>query len=299
MGPFYDRVVEAGSGGVNCIDVMHLGRDRVIAAHEVDGLIIDPGPASCLEALLAGLEGEPRALLLTHIHLDHAGAAGVLVRRFPDLRVYVHEVGAPHLVDPSKLLRSAGRLYGDDMERLWGEVAPVPAENLVALNGGESIEGFAVHYTPGHASHHVCYLHEGTGDAFVGDVAGVRIPPARLVIVPTPPPDIDVVAWERSMDAVASWGPERLRLTHFGAIDRIGEQLASARSRLCAWAELARGGDRDAFLVAVEAEIEAEADPAAAARFRQAAPPEQLWLGLHRYWTKGPGAALRQAQGLP
>jgi glyoxylase-like metal-dependent hydrolase (beta-lactamase superfamily II) len=299
MGPFYDRVVAAGSSGVNCIDLMHLGRDRVIAAHEIDGLVIDPGPASCVEALLAGLEAEPRSLLLTHIHLDHAGAAGVLVRRFPGLRVYVHEVGAPHLVDPSKLLRSAGRLYGDDMQRLWGEVAPVPAENVVALSGGEAIEGFAVRYTPGHASHHVSYLHEGNGDAFVGDVAGVRIPPAGLVIVPTPPPDIDVVAWERSMDAVAAWGPERLRLTHFGAVEEVDEQLERARRRLRRWAELARSGDRDAFLGAVEGEIEAETDAATVVRFRQAAPPEQLWLGLDRYWSKGPGAALRQGQGLP
>ena len=145
----------------NLIDLMHLGRDRVIGAYEVDGVIVDPGPASCLEALLAGLEGEPRVLLLTHIHLDHAGASGSLVARFPDLRVYVHEVGAPHLVDPQKLLDSASRLYGDDMERLWGEVVPVPASSVVALSGGEEIEGFRVAHVPGHANHHVAYLHRG------------------------------------------------------------------------------------------------------------------------------------------
>ena len=156
---------------------MHLGRDRVIGAYELDGLIVDPGPASCLDALLEGLEDEPRAILLTHVHLDHAGATGSLVRRFPRLRVYVHEVGAPHLVDPARLLRSARRLYGDDLERLWGEVLAVPVANIVALGGGERIEGFRVAYTPGHASHHVAYLHESSGDAFVGDVAGVRIPP--------------------------------------------------------------------------------------------------------------------------
>ena len=122
----------------------------------------------------------PRALLLTHIHLDHAGATGVLCRRYPDLRVYVHELGAPHLVDPSKLLKSAGRLYGDDMWELWGEVAPVPEERITSLKGGETVEGFRVAYTPGHASHHVSYLHEETHDAYVGDVAGVRIPPYDL-----------------------------------------------------------------------------------------------------------------------
>ncbi len=170
----------------NLIDCMHLGRDRVIGAYEVDGMIVDPGPSSCLETLLAGLEGEPRGLLLTHIHLDHAGASGSLVERFPKLRVYVHEVGAPHLVDPQKLLQSASRLYGDDMERLWGEVLPVPSSSVVALSGGEEIEGFRVAYVPGHASHHVAYLHEPTGDAYVGDVAGVRIPPYELTVAPTP-----------------------------------------------------------------------------------------------------------------
>src|SRR5436190_4941387 len=159
------------------IDLMHLDHDRVIGAYELDGVIVDPGPSSCLDTLLAGLEDEPRALLLTHIHLDHAGASGSLVERFPHLQVCVHEVGAPHLIDPEKLLESAGRLYGDDMERLWGEVLPVPASSVVALSGGEDIHGFRVAYVPGHASHHVAYLHEATGDAYVGDVAGVRIPP--------------------------------------------------------------------------------------------------------------------------
>jgi glyoxylase-like metal-dependent hydrolase (beta-lactamase superfamily II) len=274
---------------------MHLGRDRVIAAHEVDGLIVDPGPASCLETLLGGLQSEPRALLLTHIHLDHAGATGSLVRRYPGLRVYVHEAGAAHLVDPSKLLASAGRLYGDQMERLWGEVVPVPAANVTQLHGGEEIEGMRVAFTPGHASHHVCFLLEDTGDAFVGDVAGVRIPPAGLTIVPTPPPDIDVKAWEASMDLVASWRPARLRLTHFGSIERVGEQLDAARATLHRWAEAARGGGREGFIAAIEAEISTAADPEAAERFRQAAPPEQLWLGLDRYWKKGPGSALRGA----
>src|SRR5688572_18787588 len=124
------------------IDCMHLGHDRVIGAYEVDGMVVDPGPSTCVETLLEGLGGEPpRALLLTHIHLDHAGAAGVLVRRFPDITVYVHERGAPHLIDPSKLLASASQLYGDDMERLWGEVTPVPEDNIRRLEGGESLEG--------------------------------------------------------------------------------------------------------------------------------------------------------------
>jgi glyoxylase-like metal-dependent hydrolase (beta-lactamase superfamily II) len=268
------------------IDLMHLGRDRVIGAYELDGLIVDPGPSSCVETLLAGLEDEPRALLLTHVHLDHAGASGSLVDRFPKLRVYVHEVGAPHLVEPSKLLDSAARLYGDDMERLWGEVLAVPAENVVALSGGERIEGFRVAYTPGHASHHVTYLHESTGDAYVGDVAGVRIPPQAFTVAPTPPPDIDLEAWERSLKTVAEWLPQRLCLTHFGRVDDVDRQLERLRERLRVNAERARSGDRERFLAEVEAEIEAEADAGVAERLRQAAPPEQLWLGLERYWRK-------------
>jgi glyoxylase-like metal-dependent hydrolase (beta-lactamase superfamily II) len=270
----------------NLIDVMHLGRDRVIGAYELEGLVVDPGPSSCLETLLAGLEGEPRALLLTHVHLDHAGASGSLVRRFPKLRVYVHEIGAAHLVDPARLLDSARRLYGDEMERLWGEVLAVPAANVVALVGGEQIEGFRVAYTPGHARHHVAYLHEPTGEAYVGDVAGVRIPPLQFTVPPTPPPDIDLEAWERSLQTVADWEPQGLCLTHFGRADDVQGQLERLRDGLRGNAARARGGDRERFLAEVGDEIESEADDEVAKRLRQAAPPEQLWLGLDRYWRK-------------
>ena len=266
------------------IDVMHLGYDRVIAAHEIDGVIVDPGPESSMQTLLAGLEDEPHALLLTHIHLDHAGASGALVGLYPDLRVYVHEVGAPHLADPSKLLKSAGRLYGDDMERLWGEVVPVPGANLVAIGGGDVVEGFRVAHTPGHASHHVSYLDEATGDAYVGDMAGVRIPPSGFTVPPTPPPEIDVEAWERSLDVIRAWEPERLRLTHFGVTEDVNGQLQLVGERLRELAELARPGDRDRFLAELEGRVEAELDDESARRSRQAAPPQQCWLGLERYW---------------
>jgi glyoxylase-like metal-dependent hydrolase (beta-lactamase superfamily II) len=267
------------------IDVMHLGRDRVIGGYEIGGLIVDPGPSTGMDALLAALDEEPRALLLTHIHLDHAGASGSLVRRFPDLRVYVHEVGAPHLVDPAKLLESAARLYGDDMERLWGEVLPVPEENVVALSGGETVDGFRVAYVPGHAQHHVAYLHEDSGDAYVGDVAGVRIPPLEFTLAPTPPPDIDIEAWESSLDRVAEWNPRRLCLTHFDRTDRPLEQLERLRENLRRHAELAREG-HERFLQEVGSELGHEVDDEIALRIRQAAPPEQLWLGLERYWRK-------------
>ena len=157
------------------IDVRHLGREHVIGAWLVDGVLVDPGPASTVDTLLAELGDErPRALALTHIHLDHGGAAGTLVRRWPDLEVWVHERGAPHLADPSRLLRSAARLYGDDMDRLWGETLPVPRERIRVLGDSDRLGDFRSAYTPGHASHHVSYLHEPSGMAFTGDAAGVR-----------------------------------------------------------------------------------------------------------------------------
>ena len=269
------------------IDCMHLGRDRVIGAFEVDGMVVDPGPSTCVETLLEGLDGQPpRALLLTHIHLDHSGATGVLVRRFPDIEVYVHERGAPHLIDPSRLVSSASQLYGDDMDRLWGEVAPVPEENVRRLEGGERIHGFRVEYAPGHASHHVVYLHEASGEAFVGDVGGVRVPPSELTVAPTPPPDIDVEAWNESLDMVAGWSPTRLCMTHFGRADDPRAQLDSVRESLARHAERAQGSDERTFVSALERDLRESADDDTAIRLRQAAPPEQLWLGLQRYWRK-------------
>jgi glyoxylase-like metal-dependent hydrolase (beta-lactamase superfamily II) len=269
------------------IDVLHLGRDRVICAFEVDGLIVDPGPASCVDTLLDRLGPvEPRALLLTHIHLDHAGATGVLCRRYPNLAVYVHERGAPHLIDPSKLLESAGRLYGDDMWELWGEVAPVPEERLRVLEGGESVEGFQVAYTPGHASHHVCYLHEDSGDAYVGDVAGVRLPPYEHTVAPTPPPDIDVEAWFDSLHTVASWNPRSLCLTHFGQVTDVADHLHRVRHALTESADSARLDGEEGFIAKLESSLAEATDPATVESFEQAAPPDQLYQGLSRYWRK-------------
>ena len=276
----------------SAIDVMHIGRDRVICAFEVDGLIVDPGPASCVDTLVDRLGPvEPRALLLTHIHLDHAGAAGVLCRRFPELQVYVHERGAPHLVDPSKLLASASRLYGDQMEALWGQVAPVPAERVHTLAGGETVEGFRVAYTPGHASHHVCYLHVDSGDAYVGDMAGVRIPPFEHTLAPTPPPDIDVESWLDSLHTVASWNPQALCLTHFGPVTDVADQLHRIRTALADQADSARIDGEERFIARLENELAAAADEEAVLAYEQAAPPDQLYKGLERYWRKRAEAA--------
>jgi glyoxylase-like metal-dependent hydrolase (beta-lactamase superfamily II) len=263
---------------------MHLGHDRVIVAYERDGVIIDPGP----ESSIAALDGiEPRAVLLTHIHLDHAGATGTLVERNPKLRVYVHERGAPHLIDPSKLLKSAAQLYGDDMDRLWGRVVPIPEDNVTILTGGETVEGLKVEYTPGHASHHVAYFDPDSGEVYTGDVAGVRIPPSDFVLPPTPPPDIDVEKWLASIDLVARWRPETLCLTHAGKFTDVERHFDILRETLHKHAEGARQGDEDLFMAMLADEVKTAApDEATVERITQAAPPDQMWLGLERYWRK-------------
>jgi glyoxylase-like metal-dependent hydrolase (beta-lactamase superfamily II) len=277
------------------IDVMHLGRPHVIGCWEVDGMLVDPGPQSSMETLLAGLgEERPRALLLTHIHLDHAAATGALVRRWPELEVYVHERGAPHLIDPSKLLASAERLYGAEMERLWGEIVPVPETNVKPLLGGESVLGMRVAYTPGHASHHVCYLHEESGTAFVGDVAAVRIPPSDLIVPPTPPPDIDIETWLDSIDIVESWHPERLGLTHFGDVDEPARHLEEVRRRLREEAGLARELSEDAYEERHRRRVAESVGPETAKELIQCVPPQYQWRGLDRYWRK---RAERESQG--
>jgi glyoxylase-like metal-dependent hydrolase (beta-lactamase superfamily II) len=271
------------------IDVDHVGRSRVICCYEVDGVLVDPGPESSVETLLAKLDGlEPRALLLTHIHFDHAGASGALVRRYPDLPVYVHDRGAPHMVDPERLVASARRLYGEDFDRLWGEVIPVPDDNIRVLHGDERVEGFRVAYTPGHASHHVSYLHEDSGIAYVGDVAGVRIQPEEIVVAPTPPPDVDVEAWHRSLDTVARWDPSALAPTHFGAIrSRVGDHLETLRGQLDEQARLARDRSEKDFVAGLRAEIRAAvSDDETAATYEQAVPAGQAYQGLERYWRK-------------
>ncbi len=269
---------------------MHLGRERVIATYPAGEALIDPGPASCLPTLLEALgDQRPRAILLTHVHLDHAGASGSLVQRWPEVEVYVHERGARHLVDPSRLLNSARRLYGEDLERLWGECLPVPEAQLRTLRGGERLLDGAVDvaYTPGHAWHHVSYLHERT--AYVGDVGGVRIAPASFTMPPTPPPDIDLAAWHDSIERLAAWQPRRLAMTHFGTCEDPKAQLEELGARLDSWAELVRRQDRESFAAGVRDEIALEAGPGMVEAYVQAASPDQLYEGLERYWRKRDG----------
>jgi glyoxylase-like metal-dependent hydrolase (beta-lactamase superfamily II) len=275
------------------LDLLHLGHERVIGCYLLetdDGpALLDCGPASCFATLAArldehGLEvSHLRHLLLSHIHLDHAGATGVLVREHPGLQVHVSEIGAPHLVDPSRLERSARRLYGEDFDRLWGELAPVPEANVHTV--GARVLGFECFPSPGHASHHVCYLHEPTDTAFVGDVGGVRIE-GGPIIPPTPPPDIDLDLWHESLRTVAAWDPARLAITHFGTYEDVEHHIATMHAELDRWGALARETDTDSYAEAMIAEMRRAPDATATEAFLQAMPPDMLWPGLDRYWSK-------------
>lgn len=273
---------------MRAIDVRWKGVDKVICCFEVDGVLIDPGPEISVGTLIDALGGErPRALLLTHIHFDHAGASGALVRRWPDLPVYVHERGAPHMVDPARLVASAGRLYGGEegLREMWGEVVPVPEANLRVLTGGErDVEGaFRVEYTPGHASHHVSYFHEPSGFAFVGDTGGARIPPHDFTIAPTPPPDVDIAAWERSIETIRGWQPSALGITHFG--EAPPEQLDRCLEALYMQRDLAAELDQDAFVAEITRRIEADLGDDAPSLLA-ATPTDQLHMGLTRWFSK-------------
>lgn len=273
------------------IDLKHLGNERVIGSWLVGDVLIDPGPESCIDTLLHGLDGiEPRVVALTHIHLDHAGGTGALLQRMPNTEVWVHERGAPHLVDPAKLLASATRLYGEDMQRLWGEVLPVPAERVKVLKGGERLDGFEVAYTPGHASHHVSYLHGESRTAFCGDTAGVRIVQQAHVIAPTPPPDIDLPAWRASLDIIEAWQPSSIVATHFGRYEDVAEHLRQMRRSLDTMERLARTLDQEQFVAELAKEFSASDGGSAATAFQQAMPADQSYAGLRRYIEKSAAA---------
>ena len=291
------------------IDLNWTGRPRSIAAMLIESegtsALVDPGPQSTLEALRGGLTAHGQnfqtldSVLLTHIHLDHAGATGALVRENPSLKVYVQVFGAMHMVDPSRLLASAGRLYGGDLRPLYGDCAPVPKGNLKPLEGGEKIRigetELIVFYTPGHASHHVTYWNEKSRIAFVGDTAGIRVEGDTFLLPATPPPDIDLEIWNRSLDTIASCKPEWLFLTHFGFIDNPSEHIQMYRERLDEWSSLARklleGGIKPAaaereFVDSVAAEIKSTLPSDAADHYIFNAGLRLSWLGLMRYAQK-------------
>jgi glyoxylase-like metal-dependent hydrolase (beta-lactamase superfamily II) len=291
------------------VDLEFLGRPGLIATGvvrtSVGVLLVDPGPTSCLSRLdreLAGLGIASRDLhgvLLTHIHLDHAGAAGTMVRRHPHLKVFVHERGAPHLIDLAKLRASAGRLYGADMDRLWGEIAPIPAANVHVPSDGDVLSfgdiEVDVAYTRGHASHHVCYRDRHSGIVYAGDTGGIRVGPSAYVLPPTPPPDIDVPAWQGSIDRIRAWNPAGIFVAHFGLHRDPGVHLDALSRELEAWerltGEILSGDTDDAsrsrrFVEAATARIRERVTPGEVEAYREAMSLEDCWTGLARYWQK-------------
>lgn len=303
---------------ITILDTNWVGRPRSIGAAllESDGhrAIVDPGPESTLATLRQGLAShgisvaEVDAILLTHIHLDHAGATGSLVRENPRLPVYVHQNGAPHMIDPSRLLKSAGRLWGEELPRLFGDTLPVPQENLRVLEGGETLNmggrKLEVAYTPGHASHHVSYFDQDAGIAFIGDTTGIRIQNGPYILPATPPPDVDLELWDASFKTILGRRPSRLFLTHYGYAENPHAHIAEFRQRLRRWAENAAdalrntGGDAaasDTFVAKSRAEIEQQLGAAEAEHYAFTAGLNLSFLGLARYLHKLEKAAAERA----
>ena len=298
------------AAGLDYIDLNFLGTPEIIATVVLQGssgvALIDPGPSTTLTSLRASLAtrgirvSDVAQVLLTHIHLDHAGVTGTLIRENPRIEVFVHERGAPHLVDPAKLIASATRLYGEaDMERLWGEFLAVPASNLRQLSGGETISvagrEIEVAYTPGHASHHVSYFDRASRVAFVGDTAGIRRE-SPYVMPPTPPPDIDLELWRESEERILAWDPDTLFLTHFGPFHGARVQFQQLRENIESWSRLVRRLIADpalseeqrqaAFVDEALRELRRAVGEREAEQYGRAGRLDYSWQGLSRYWRK-------------
>jgi glyoxylase-like metal-dependent hydrolase (beta-lactamase superfamily II) len=292
---------------VETIDLNFLGTEKVIASFLLLGggsaAIVETGPTTCLGHLEAGLEangvspGDVREVFLTHIHLDHAGASGHLAQSLPNATFYVHELGYPHLADPSKLVKSAARIYGDRMDELWGDARPVPEERLVILGDGDEVEAaggrLVAHDTPGHAYHHLAYLEPDSGSLFAGDVAGIRLPGQSYVRPPTPPPEIDVEAWVRSIEKIRKIAPSTLLPTHFGRYDDVDRHLSELEQRLQDWLLFVEGRTNEgASREEISEELRVKGDeemlaegaaPEESGRYDLAGNYEMLTAGILRY----------------
>jgi glyoxylase-like metal-dependent hydrolase (beta-lactamase superfamily II) len=298
------------AAGLDYLDLDFQGRSQIIATAILHGpagvALIDPGPSTTIATLTKELGargirfGDVRQLLLTHIHLDHAGSTGSIVSRHPHIEVLVHENGARHLVDPSKLIASAGRIYAQDMDRLWGEILPVPAGRIRPLAGGETLNllgrELAIQYTPGHASHHISYLDTSSRVAFVGDTAGIRRGSGGFVMPPTPPPDIDLEAWRDSERKILAWEPDTLFLTHFGPYHGARQHLQAMFDTLADWNRIVRrlladagasDEDRQArFVDEAFQDLRRRLGDNEASDYTKAGGLNFSYQGLARYWRK-------------
>lgn len=305
-----DHVMTSLAAGIDYVDVQFLGFPNVIATAVLHGAagvaLVDPGPTTSLQNLLhaLGRKGidlrDVQQILLTHIHLDHAGSTGTLLKQGPHIEVLVHERGAPHLTDPGKLLASAGRLYGQDMDRLWGEILPVPAHALRILQGGErlAVAGrvLDVAYTPGHASHHVTFFEAESGIAFVGDTAGICRGSGTYVMPAAPPPDIDLERWRESEAKILGWNPDTLFLTHFGPFHGARQHFQQLMDRVADWSRLIRRlladtgkteeERQESFVQEARQELQRVVGPAEADLYGRAGSLHYSYQGLARYWRK-------------
>ena len=293
---------------IHTIDLNFLGLKQAIAAYLVVGpggpVLVETGPGSTQEALVAGLAehglapGDLEAALISHIHLDHAGAAGWLAAQ--GVTICVHPLGAPHLISPERLLHSAGRIYGDEMDRLWGEMLAAPAERVRAVEDGEVVVAGGLRFraieTKGHAGHHHTWLIEGRSIAFTGDVAGVRMPGEDMLAVPAPPPEIDLDAWNASLVQLSRLGLKRIYPTHFGAFDDVEGHLERLRDELEVCADfihqaMLAGKTREEIVPAYlqwqrERAASKGIGDAAMQGYEAANPLEMSVDGLMRYWRK-------------
>src|SRR5918998_2776697 len=297
---------------IEIIDLDFMDREQVIASFLLladDGssaAIVEAGPTTCLKRLKAGLKDhgvsheDVDQVFLTHIHLDHAGASGHLSELLPNATFHVHEVGYPHLVDPFKLVKSATRIYGERTDELWGEARPVPEDRIVVLKQGEETDAaggvLVAHDTPGHAYHHLAYLEPDSEALFTGDVAGIRLPGQAYVRPPTPPPEIDVEAWVRSIEHVRGLGPASLWPTHFGCYEDVGRHLGELEQRLQDWllfieGRMDEGAEREEISEELKAKGDAEmlaegADTEQSGQYDMAGNYPMLTDGLMRYATR-------------
>ncbi|HEX9036302.1 MAG TPA: MBL fold metallo-hydrolase [Ktedonobacterales bacterium] len=241
------------------LDTLYQGEPGIIASYLITGpnghALVDVGSAASLDALLASIRAtghdvaDITHLLITHVHLDHAGATGALLPHTPRAQVYVHRIGAPHLINPEKLLASAARIYGERMEELWGVILPVPADRVIEIDEGAEIavgeRVITALYTPGHAIHHVAYHDAAQRILFTGDVAGVRLEGSSYVRPPTPPPDLSLEDWSASIDRLRALHPKALYLPHYGEVSGdLDAHFTALRERLYAWGDLMRAGIR-------------------------------------------------------
>jgi glyoxylase-like metal-dependent hydrolase (beta-lactamase superfamily II) len=298
------------ASGLDYVDLNFLGRPEIIATGILHGppgvALVDPGPSTTNATLTAALEkkgirlGDVRQILVTHIHLDHSGGVGSIVEAHPHIEVIVHGRGAPHLADPSKLLSSAGRLYAENMDRLWGDVKPMPSKNLRIVEGGETLSVVGrevkVEYTPGHASHHVSYLDTASRVAFVGDTAGIRKGSGNYVMPPTPPPDIDIEAWRASEQKILAWDPDTLFLTHFGPHHGVRQHFQAMFENIESWSRTVRRLLADTALADEERQkrfvdetfldLTRRVGESEAVDYTKAGGLNYSWQGLARYWRK-------------